>query len=247
MPKLETHWATIVTSYSPSTIEFTGTLLIQLLTFWLPSLIYLTLPTLFPTWSNNHKIQPAPKQPTKKEIHHCFKIVLRNQLLTTTLHLLQLNLLNKGTSSYTLTPTFPSLPILARDFLLSLLAREALFYYAHRFLHRPYFYVRIHKQHHKFTAPIALAAQFAHPIEQIFANALPISLPPQLLGSHVLTFWAFLGYELFVTATVHSGFDFFGGKARMHDLHHEKFNLNYGSLGLLDWVHGTDRLEKRRD
>lgn len=63
----------------------------------------------------------------------------------------------------------------------------------------------------------------------------------------MLTFWAFLGYELFVTATVHSGFDFFGGKARMHDLHHEKFNLNYGSLGLLDWVHGTDRLEKRRD
>ncbi|PIG84485.1 sterol desaturase, partial [Aspergillus arachidicola] len=180
-------------------------------------------------------------------IHHCFKIVLRNQLLTTALHLIQLKLLNKGTSSYTLTPTFPSLPILARDFLLSLLAREALFYYAHRFLHRPYFYVRIHKQHHKFTAPIALAAQFAHPIEQIFANALPISLPPQLLGSHVLTFWAFLGYELFVTATVHSGFDFFGGKARMHDLHHEKFNLNYGSLGLLDWVHGTDRLEKRRD
>lgn len=50
-----------------------------------------------------------------------------------------------------------------------------------------------------------------------------------------------------MTATVHSGFDFFGGKARMHDLHHEKFNLNYGSLGLLDWVHGTDRLEKRRD
>ena len=31
----------------------------------------------------------------------------------------------------------------------------------------------------------------------------------------------------------------------MHDLHHEKFNLNYGSMGVLDWVHGTDRLRKR--
>jgi hypothetical protein len=33
-------------------------------------------------------------------------------------------------------------------------------------------------------------------------------------------------------------------EARAHDLHHEKFNLNYGSLGLLDWVHGTDKLKK---
>ncbi|KAE8379797.1 fatty acid hydroxylase superfamily-domain-containing protein [Aspergillus bertholletiae] len=247
MPKLETLWATIVTTYSPSTIEFTGTLLVQILAFWIPSLVYLALPSLLPAWSTRHKIQPAPKQPTKKEIQYCVQVVLRNQLLTSALHIVQLKLLQGNTSSYTLTSTFPALPIIARDFVLSLLAREALFYYAHRFLHRPYFYVRIHKQHHKFTAPISLAAQFAHPIEQIFANALPISLPPQLLGSHVLTFWVFLAYELFVTATVHSGFDFFGGKAKMHDLHHEKFNLNYGSIGLLDWVHGTDRLEKKKE
>jgi methylsterol monooxygenase len=61
----------------------------------------------------------------------------------------------------------------------------------------------------------------------------------------VLTFWAFLAWELFNTATVHSGYDFFDNKAKMHDLHHEKFNLNYGSVGLLDWVHGTNKLGKR--
>lgn len=37
---------------------------------------------------------------------------------------------------------------------------------------------------------------------------------------------------------MHSGYDFAG--ARMHDLHHEKFRVNYGALGLLDWVFGTD-------
>jgi len=25
----------------------------------------------------------------------------------------------------------------------------------------------------------------------------------------------------------------------MHDLHHEKFLVNFGSLGWLDWLHGT--------
>lgn len=241
---METLWATIVDTYSPQAIEFTGTLAVQILAFWLPSLIYLSLDLLAPQFSNRHKLQPAPKQPTRKDIQYCFQIVARNQVITSALHILQLSLLKNP--SYKITPTLPALGALTRDFAISLLAREAFFYYGHRFLHQPALYARIHKQHHKFTAPIALAAQFAHPIEQIFANALPISLPPQLLGSHILTFWVFLSYELFVTATVHSGYDFFGGKAKMHDLHHEKFNLNYGSIGLLDWVHGTDKLERKK-
>ncbi|KAL4894438.1 fatty acid hydroxylase superfamily-domain-containing protein [Aspergillus ambiguus] len=240
-------WSTLVASHSPQTIEFTGTLLIQLLSFWLPALGYLALDFLFPAFSQRHKIQPPPKQPTAHEIRHCVRIVARNQLLTSALHLAQIHLLRRGAPSYRIAGSLPTAGELVRDIALSLLLREILFYYSHRFLHRPYFYVRIHKQHHRFTAPIALAAQFAHPLEQVFANALPISLPPQLLGSHVVTFWVFLAYELFNTATVHSGYDFFRAKAKMHDLHHEKFNLNYGSIGLLDWVHGTDQLGKRRE
>lgn len=247
---MEKAWVHIVENYSPQSIEFTGTLVTQFLAFWIPSIFYICLDSLFPAYSERHKIQPAPKQPSRKEIKHCFWVVAQNQLLTSGLHLLQLTLVTKTglrTSSYRIEPTLPSLPELLRDIVLCLLLREAFFYYSHRLFHIPYFYVRIHKKHHKFTAPIALAAQYAHPIEQIFANALPISVPPQIVGSHVLTFWAFLAFELFNTATVHSGYDFFQNKAKMHDLHHEKFNLNYGSIGLLDWVHGTNQLAKRRD
>ncbi|GES57002.1 C-4 methylsterol oxidase [Aspergillus terreus] len=237
-------WSNIVASYSPLAIEFTGTLLVQILTFWLPSLCYLALDLLFPVFSQRHKLQPATKQPSAAEIRLCFRVVARNQLITSALHLTQIVLLRRGAPSYRISATLPGPIELLRDIAASLLLREALFYYSHRLLHRPAWYGRIHKRHHRFTAPIALAAQFAHPVEQIVANALPISLPPQLLGSHVVTFWAFLAYELFNTATVHSGYDFFAGQAKMHDLHHEKFNLNYGSIGLLDWVHGTDRLQR---
>ncbi|KAJ5724502.1 hypothetical protein N7493_006230 [Penicillium malachiteum] len=247
LPMAIAFWTDIVESYSPQRIEFVGTLLVQLLSFWLPSILYLVLDAAAPAFSQKHKIQPAPKQPTRRDILRCFLVVTQNQILSSVLHLALLTLSSKAgsRSAYRVEASFPSMGEFVRDFLISTLLREAMFYYSHRLLHVPYLYRRIHKKHHKFTAPIALAAQFAHPIEQIFANALPISLPPQLLRSHVLTFWGFLAWELFNTATVHSGYDFFHSKAKMHDLHHEKFNLNYGSIGLFDWFHGTDQLGKR--
>ena len=51
--------------------------------------------------------------------------------------------------------------------------------------------------------------------------------------------------ELPETSTVHSGYDFLSW-ARMHDEHHERFSVWYGSLGWLDWVHGTDGRGGRR-
>lgn len=248
LPQATASWAHIVTNYSPQKIEFVGTLLAQVFTFWLPSICYMLLEVVAPSFSQRHKIQPAPKQPTRREIARCFTVVVQNQIISSILHLTLLSAASHAglNSTYRIETSLPGPVEILRDVFLSLLMREALFYYGHRILHIPTLYIRIHKKHHRFTAPIALAAQFAHPIEHIFANTLPISLPPQLLGSHVVTFWVFLAYELVNTATVHSGYDFFCCKARAHDLHHEKFNLNYGSLGLLDWVHGTDQLKKRR-
>lgn len=182
-----TLWSDILSTYSPQRIEFIGTLLVQVVSFWIPSLFYLALDTIAPAFSERHKIQPAPKQPTRRDILHCFWVVTQNQILSSILHLSLINITSHLGSkpSYRVEVALPTAFEFARDFILSLLLREALFYYSHRLLHVPYLYKLIHKKHHRFTAPIALAAQYAHPIEQIFANALPISLPPQILHSHV--------------------------------------------------------------
>jgi len=45
------------------------------------------------------------------------------------------------------------------------------------------------------------------------------------------------------TQTHHCGFNwpwgFWDHQPEFHDLHHAKFNGNYGNIGFLDWLHGT--------
>ncbi|KAK1251714.1 hypothetical protein MKX07_007193 [Trichoderma sp. CBMAI-0711] len=244
----EALWSSIVSTHNPITIDLAGTLLIQLLFWWLPCTLFLSLDTLLPRFSALHKLQPAPKQPTTADILHSIRICLRNQLLVLVLHAILLLYTSSSSSSsrppaIRIDPNFPSSREFSTHILISILLRELLFYTSHRILHHPPLYRRFHKTHHRFTAPVAFASQYAHPVEHIGANVLPILIPPMLLGAHILTMWAFLAMQLVETSTVHSGYDFFGGAARKHDRHHERFDVYFGGIGLLDWALGTDERE----
>eukprot|EP01103_Thecamoeba_quadrilineata_P016160 TRINITY_DN5328_c0_g1_i2.p1 TRINITY_DN5328_c0_g1~~TRINITY_DN5328_c0_g1_i2.p1 ORF type:complete len:158 (-),score=5.01 TRINITY_DN5328_c0_g1_i2:51-524(-) len=123
-----------------------------------------------------------------------------------------------------------------------IIVEEILFYYSHRLLHHPYFYKRIHKQHHKFKAPIGLAAMYAHWIEFTFSNVLPLLAGPLIMRSHLVTIWIWYFLGVVGTVTHHSGYNFpwlLGLNPQFHDFHHSSFNYNFGVLGVLDQIHGT--------
>jgi methylsterol monooxygenase len=150
----------------------------------------------------------------------------------------------------------PSGKTVLRDFLISAICNDLLFYVAHRVLHFGAFYKHIHKKHHEFKATVGIASEYANPVEALFANLIPTLIGPFLLGSHVVVLWIWLGYRVYETIDTHSGYlfqwsisellPFTGGRER-HYFHHSH---NIGCFGAyyLDWLFGTDKafLEYKR-
>ncbi|XP_006815595.1 fatty acid hydroxylase domain-containing protein 2-like [Saccoglossus kowalevskii] len=172
-----------------------------------------------------------------------FKVILINQLFYALVAMCAYYIIAKWRGCSTSSSDLPSGGRILIDLLGCVAFVEVTFYYSHRIIHHPLLYKHIHKLHHEWTAPIGLTCIYAHPIEFMFSNILPVIGGPIVMGSHLIVHWLWLVIAMVFTSFDHSGYHFPMMKSpEIHDFHHLKFNVNYGFTGVLDWLHGTDTM-----
>jgi len=182
-----------------------------------------------------YKMQAEDKGPSKDQVLGAMSLVIFNQVFIGWLFGWATTSIYKGTAQCPL----PGPIRIFLELVIFMFCEDFFFYYSHRIMHHGIFYANIHKLHHRFTSPVAIATVYAHPVEHIICNLWPLVSGPIILQSHLLTTWFWFTLALCSTAHSHSGFQFpYFGNAKDHDVHHQRFNCNY-ALGMLDRLHGT--------
>ncbi|MEJ7588598.1 MAG: sterol desaturase family protein [Ferruginibacter sp.] len=121
---------------------------------------------------------------------------------------------------------------------------DTIFYWTHRLMHLKGVFRYIHLVHHKYTSPTPFAV-FSFGAGESILHSIVYTCLALLIPQHLAVFVIFHLYNMGSNIAGHAGFEFLSWKRRKqwffkwqntvtgHDLHHKRFNCNYGNYFIL--------------
>lgn len=195
-------------------------------------------------YKNKNKIQPF-KFNYISQLMYSYIISIMNLVFIGIPYILLISYVSKYSDKIGISyEELPSFKYMCMMFYYNILINEILFYYSHRLLHFKYFYKRIHKMHHEFKFPNSFNAIYCHPIEFLFSNLVPFTFGLFLFKIELYFELIWIICACIGTQEHHSGYRHnyiysFDRNPNFHDAHHKYSNSYFGTIGLLDYLHGT--------
>ena len=208
-PFLSAWWSGLLASYSPLTLSGLVIPGLVLAVYWLHGLLHLVVDVT--RWGPlyQYKIQPDKHLHTSR-LPKLFTTLLTVQLSVFLPVCYLLALLSVHTD-YGLwleeeNLQLPSNRAICLHILGFAAVDEILFFLSHRLANHKSLYRHVHKVHHEWTAPLALASDYCHPAEHLLVNVIPNIAYAAILGSDPFSYliWWLLGY--LGSQTNHSGY-----------------------------------------
>jgi len=131
------------------------------------------------------------------------------------------------------------IPYFLFSIFLALVIHDAFFYWAHRLMHHPLLYKKVHLVHHLSTNPSPWAAFSFHPYESVI-EALIIPIIVVLFPIHIYAIIIFLIIMTALNVVGHLGYEFYpegfvihpllrlSNTSTHHNMHHKFVHCNYG-------------------
>lgn len=172
---------------------------------------------------------PRERETRKKEWLWALYNVFGNAVITAPIH----HWVVTGKSKVYTSVGDYGVPYLFLSVFLVLLFTEPLVYWAHRLLHHPLIYKKIHLHHHQFRTPSPWTSMAFHPLDS-FAQAAPHHLLAFILPMHAGVYLFFIMFLQVWSTFIHERvtwvrWNFINNTAH-HTLHHKANKYNYGQF-----------------